>query len=112
MFVPCDRLNHVGGYVRDADQRPISGATVTFYGVSEQTDAEGCFFFGGALAASRFRVEVTKDGYAPFSEGRGFALYDMSVTLESVASGQASRAKWRKITADEARVTPSCKDER
>jgi hypothetical protein len=107
-FVPCDRSNHVSGHVRTASGQPIEGAEVEFYGVTEKTDASGCFAFGGTLAASGFRVEARKPGYKVFSEGRKFDLYDLDVILEDERSPLKSRATWRVLSRDEAEETGEC----
>lgn len=94
-FVPCDRSNHVSGHVRTSSGQPIEGAQVEFYGVTEKTDAAGCFSFGGHLAAPGFQVEARKPGYKAFSEGRKFDLYDIDIVLEDQHSPRQSRGTWR-----------------
>ena len=98
MFVPCDRLNHVAGYVRDSSGKPIPDAIVEFYGVVRRTDATGCFHFGGALAASYFDLRATKEGYSTYAEEKPFAPYDVAITLEADVSARKSHAEWREIT--------------
>ena len=74
MFVPCDRKLHVSGHVVDGQHKPISKATVEFYGVKKQTDEKGCFYFGGLLAATGFNVAVSKPGYKNYRAGKEFPV--------------------------------------
>jgi len=106
--MPCDRPNHVGGYVRDSAGRPVPDAKVMFYGIARNTDVNGCFYFGGVLAAPGFRIEVSKDGFKQYVEGRPFALYEINIVLENEASVIASHATWRKLTVDEIGSSPLC----
>jgi len=75
-------MNHVSGHVRSTSGEPIEAADVLFYGVTRKTDGDGCFHFGGVLAASGFRIEVHKAGFKPYSEARKFNLYDVEVVLD------------------------------
>ncbi len=99
MFVPCDRRLHVSGHVFDAQHKPISNATIEFYGVKKETDENGCFYFGGLLAASGFNVAANKPGYKSYREGKKFEFYDLDITLASIDSQQSSSAVWHKLAA-------------
>ena len=107
-FVPCDRSNHVSGHVRTSSGQPIEGAQVELYGVTEKTDAAGCFSFGGHLAAPGFQVEARKPGYKDFSEGREFDLYDIDIVLEDQRSPRPSRGTWRVLSSSEAEDIGEC----
>ena len=109
MLLPCDRLNHVGGYVRDSSGRPITGAKVAFYGVTHISDKDGCFFFGGALAAPGFQVEAAKPGYKPYSGGRRFALYEIIITLVDESNAGTSQATWNELSMEQLSTSPTCK---
>ena len=97
MFVPCDRKLHVSGHVFDAQHKPVGNATIEFYGVKKEIDENGCFYFGGLLAASGFNVAVNKPGYKPYREGKEFDFYDIDVMLASMDSDQPSSAIWHKL---------------
>ena len=99
MFVPCDRAVHVSGHVFDAQHKPISNATVEFYGVKHQTDENGCFYFGGVLAASGFSLAVSKPGDKPYREGKDFDFYDVEIMLTPADAEQPSSAVWHKLQA-------------
>jgi len=101
MFVPCDRQNHVSGHVFDAQHKPISRATVEFYGVKTETDENGCFYFGGHLAGAGFNVAASKPGYKSYREGREFKFYDIDITLASADSQEPSSAVWNELIAGE-----------
>lgn len=109
ILLPCDRGNHVGGYVRDASGRPIAGASVEFYGVTHATDSDGCFFFGGTLAAPGFQLSVSKGGYKMYKGGRRFSFYEINVTLEEVSGSPGSKAEWKELTINQVDASPSCK---
>lgn len=109
LFVPCDRLNHVGGYVRDSSGRPIFGAKVEFYGVTHTTDKDGCFFFGGVLAASGFQIHAAKPGYKPYSGGRRFEFYEIGITLVDESNVGTSQATWKELSIDQLSTSPTCK---
>ena len=79
-----------------------------FYGVTQKTDASGCFSFDGHLAAPGFQVEVRKPGYQVYSQGRKFDLYDIDVVLEEARSPRRSRGAWRVLSGDEAREIDEC----
>ena len=110
MFVPCDRKLHVSGHIFDAQHKPVSHATVEFYGVKKETDANGCFYFGGVLAAPGFNVSVAKPGYQPYREGKEFDFYDIEVTLAATDDAQKSSGVWRKLTADELAKYKECSE--
>jgi len=102
-------MNHVSGLVRSTSGAPIEAADVLFYGVTRKTDANGCFHFGGVLAASGFQIEVRKAGFKPYSEARNFNLYDLEVVLETSDSPVRSRATWRVLGREEAKEFAGCK---
>ncbi len=97
MFVPCDRKLHVSGHVLDIQHQPISNATIELYGVKQQTDDNGCFYFGGLLAASGFYVSASNPGYRSYREGKEFDFYDIEITLASIDSPQPSSAVWHRL---------------
>jgi len=111
-LMPCHRVNHVGGYVLGANGKPVAGATVLFYGLTQLTDSDGCFFFGGQLAASGFQVEAERDGYKRFSQERHFERYEITIVLEEVSSNRESSAVWKVLTANQASNSPSCRSRR
>jgi Carboxypeptidase regulatory-like domain len=110
MFVPCDRKLHVSGHVIDTQHKPVVNATIEFYGVKKQTDEDGCFYFGGLLAAPGFNVAVTKPGYKLYREGKEFDFYDIDVTLASSDSDQPSSAVWHKVPATELSKYKECSE--
>ena len=110
MFVPCDRQVHVSGHVLDAQHKPVGHATVQFYGVQKETDENGCFYFGGLLAAPGFNVSVTKDGYKPYREGKEFKYYDIEVTLAPENSELSSSGSWRALNESELSKFKACND--
>jgi hypothetical protein len=110
MFVPCDRGVHVSGHVLDAQHRPISHATVEFYGVKKETADDGCFRFGGHLAASGFAIKVSKPTYKTYSESKEFNYYDIDVTLESENNEQQSSATWHTLSKDQLPKYEKCED--
>ena len=110
VFLPCDRKVHVSGHVFDAQHKPLGNATIEFYGVKKQTDENGCFYFGGLLAAPGFNVAVTKPGYKSYREGREFDFYDIDVMLASDTADQPSSGVWRKLPAAELSKHKECSD--
>jgi Carboxypeptidase regulatory-like domain len=92
-FVACDRAVAVTGYVGDASGAPVEGAKVEFNGDTEQTDAAGCFSFEGVLR-SDFRIEVEKQGFKPYAEGRRYDFYRIDVRLVPQSSSEASTGAW------------------
>src|SRR4051794_12009182 len=86
MFVPCDKWVHVSGHVFDEKHNPLQDADVEFYGDIKKTDANGCFYFGGVLAASGFNISVSKPGFKSYTEGKEFDYYDIDVSLPSQES--------------------------
>ena len=110
MFVPCDRKLHVSGHVLDNKHHPISQAKVELYGVTKETDENGCFYFGGLLAASGFNVKVSKPGYAPYREGKAFEYYDIEVVLGPEEGNQQSYGSWHKLSQDELSKYQACAD--
>jgi hypothetical protein len=110
MFVPCDRALHVSGHVFDSEHKPVSHATVEFYGVKKETDENGCFYFGGVLAASGFNVGVTRSGYKPYREGKEFDFYDIDVNLASTDAAQQSSAIWHKLQPGELSKYKECSE--
>ena len=108
LFFVGDKLNHVGGHVRDKSGKPIEGVHVTFYGVTKATDSNGCFYFGGYLAASGFYVRATQLGFSAFEESHSFAWYDIDITMRPLGYGMSS-ASWRELKESELQSTPECK---
>jgi hypothetical protein len=88
--------------------RPIEGADVELYGVRKKTGTSGCFYFGGVLAGSGFQVNVMKDGYEPYREGKAFKYYDITVTMASEGSGVASTGNWRVLKESELTAHEEC----
>jgi hypothetical protein len=74
MFVPCDRHVHVSGHVYDEHHRPLRDAEVEYYGERKRTDANGCFYFRGLLAAPGFNISVSKPGFKTYTDGKRFDL--------------------------------------
>ncbi len=111
MFVSCDRKLHVSGHVVDGQHKPISKATVEFYGVKKQTDENGCFYFGGLLAATGFNVAVSKPGYKNYRAGKEFDFYDIDITLVPTNSEQLSSAVWHKLPENELPKYKECSAE-
>ena len=110
MFVPCDRRLQVSGHVFDLQHKPISHATVEFYGVKKETDDTGCFYFGGLLAASGFNVSVTKSGYKPYREGKELAYYDIEVTLVPDSSEGQSSGVWHTLSEEQLSKYKDCSE--
>jgi hypothetical protein len=108
MFVPCDRNVHVSGHVFDSQHKPLRNATIEFYDVKNQTDENGCFYFGGLLAAPGFNVAVTKPGYKSYREGKEFDFYDIDVTLAAEGADQPSFGVWHKLPASELSKHEEC----
>jgi hypothetical protein len=108
MFIPCDRRLHVSGHVLDLQHKPISKATVEFYGVKKQTDENGCFYFDGLLGAPGFNVAVMKPGYKNYREGKEFDFYDIDVTLVPADSEQSSSGVWHKLQSNELSKYKEC----
>jgi hypothetical protein len=111
MFVPCDRKVHVSGHVFDEKHKPLRDADVEFYGVTHKTDKNGCFYFGGLLAAPGFNVVISKPGYKKYEEGREFDYYDIDVTLAPEDDSENSSGSWRKLQDADLGKFKLCADE-
>src|SRR4051812_35409716 len=101
MFVPCDSRVHISGHILDAQHRPIPHSKVEFYGVTKDTDQNGCFYFGGVLATSTFELSASGPGYKDFKERKKIDFYDVEVTLAPKDSDQTSSATWKKLDGNE-----------
>ena len=107
-FAPCDRAVHVSGHVRDTRGAPVKDAAVEFYGVTRATCDDGCFHFGGVLAAPGFTVAVSKPGYKPYREGRKFAYYDIEITLAPAEDPRQSTGLWRVLKENDLAAHAMC----
>jgi hypothetical protein len=107
-FVPCDKAVHVSGHVLDENARSIENASVLFYGVTRDTCPDGCFRFGGLLAARGFALRVTKPGYKSYEDARRFAYYDVTVKLARNGTPRTSTAVWTELSENDVGSHTTC----
>jgi hypothetical protein len=101
VFPPCDRRLHVSGHVFDADHNPVPDAIVVLNGVRQETNQNGCFYFGGTFAASELDITVTKVGYKSFHGIKEVDFFETIITLEGENSERLSSPIWHKLEIDE-----------
>lgn len=58
---------NISGSVIDDNNKPVSGAKVTFMGATATTDANGAFLFKNMLAPKQSTVRIEKSGFFPGS---------------------------------------------